>query len=1225
MRKQKGGRWKNKLANCPASQQGGLSKYFQNCWSIILQQLEIYRSTLQKTFGLSPEKAFTALLSRKFDVQKEDVDSFASDLVQLVSTAFPNWDTTKRDEITVKFFWEALPNNLNTKQLHALFKRGTEAKALANALDICRDAFEVEPQVHAITENNYRPFRGKGKGKAWPVQQPIRKPAKKFPFQNKHFIRCKQCGGRGHKEDVCPTSQQVCSSLIIEKCYVTGLKYLIDTGATVSVLNLDKAPNVTVQSTRVVNTINGTKVLSVIPYLTLMGVSLENCLGQRGPLLHIDGLEIDGILGMDYIKAVGGIHVSFDEKSRPKVEFSMPLHVLNAITPDSRLIKRIDMKDFLLEQHLRCDPRHPEWKYKWIVRWKWLTEPQRHFGPVSYNKSELPKLHQHLLEQEVQGWMDSGFIENVSLGERHQVQGLLSLIAVEQLHKPTTPVRPVLDYRWLNKLIHSCPNEGLEYPMSAPMCLRRWRAHQTGTMCLIDIKKAYLQIHVDPEQTWFQCLRFPTETDVYRLTRLGFGLSISPKVLRVVLSEILPSESFPTIDTYIDDNFLPVADATAVRQRLREHGFETKEPEPVNESRVLGLQNSPDGTWRRRGSTPLLQKLTKRGVHSWTGKLVCHLPIAKWLRPCVSALKRLCAVHEWDEPLDAHALHACNRLSKWLAERGDPCGGQWSYNPEELWTLYTDASCTAYGAVLLIGDVYVEDQTYLRAPGDRRHINLAELIAVHKGIHLVALYRKALRRTEQATINLKCDSKSVVAWLKRAQERHWTSIKGLSAKVIEKQLLAISDDCSALGIKLQVDLIPSEGNLADPLSRVPDFLRGPEQPFDPQPIQNVVCTMTEVPPARFERDQYSRWKVDEATLMTLMLTIHEHEGAQTLYDKLRNIVSVKELRKRCQEFVRNCSVCGLSKVTRHAPVIAEDAHMPRAMTPFSHVHLDISGPYGSIENVDKFYVVSLIDRNTRYVLTRPTANPPQASDCSALLHATFERFHVCVDFVFTDGGSQFVSAEFTRVATDLGCSIVTTPVRSSWANGRVERWHRSLNEFLRARLGDGLPSESFRLFDSAVARATLLHNTTRASRTGESPHDMIFTFPAWIYPLLKPFRPPLSQFEDVPANPVPQEHPQNGERLPRVGEIWLYRVKLRRKLDRPYVPCRVVGRLSTQVYLIRFRSRAVKRVHLRHLKYLTPEGASQLPELPLPVPPDDRPLRDLRGGGGHVVDTDVTR
>ena len=818
--------------------------------------------------------------------------------------------------------------------------------------------------------------------------------------------------------------------------------------------------------------------------------------------------------------------------------------------------------------------------------------------------------------------MDLDFIQTVPHDERHKVEGLLSLIAVEQLHKPSTPVRPVLDYRWLNKLIHSNPNEGLETPVSAPMCLRRWRAHKQGTMCLIDIKKAYLQIFVHPDQTWFQCLRYPSEADVFRLTRLGFGLSISPKVLRVVLSEILPSDAFPSIDTYIDDNFLPVEDASLVRDKLREHGFETKEPEPVNRSRVLGLQNSPDGTWTRRGDTPRLERHTKRGVHSWTGKLVCHLPIARWLRPCVSALKRLCAVQDWDEPLNDHAVKACQRLTKWLEDRGDPCAGQWSYEPSDPWTLYTDASCTAYGAVLMVGNVYVEDQTYLRAPGDRRHINLAELIAVHKGIHLVSLYRKALRITESTTINLKCDNKSVVAWLTRAQERHWTSIKGMSAKVIEKHLLAISDDCQALGIKLKVDLIPSEENISDPLSRVPDVLRGPDQPFDPKPIQDVICmTQAGMPVSSFERDEYNRWKVDKETLVTLMLTMHEHEGAQTLYDRLRALVSFKDLRRQCQQFVRDCATCNLSKVTAHTAVLRGDAHMPQTFVPFSHVHMDISGPYGSVDNIDKAYVISLIDRHSRYVLTRATSNAPTASDCSGLLRTTFERFHVCVDFVYTDEGSQFVSAEFTRTATDLGCSVSTTPVHSSWANGRVERWHRILNDYLRSHLGDGLPTASFRLFDAAVGRATLLHNTTRSSRTGESPHELVFTFPAWIYPTLKQYRPPLVQFEDVPHRLEALDHPRSDRRLPQVGEIWLYRVPTGRKLSRPYEPCRIVGRLSTQVYLIRFRSRAVKKVHLRHLKSLTPAAAAQLPELPAPIPADDRPLRDLKGGGGHVVDT----
>ncbi|TEB18261.1 hypothetical protein C9890_0422 [Perkinsus sp. BL_2016] len=660
---------------------------------------------------------------------------------------------------------------------------------------------------------------------------------------------------------------------------------------------MDRLPTISGNSTRVVNTITGTKVLNVIPYLTLMGVTLENCLGQKGPLLHVEGIEIDGILGMDYIRAVGGIHVTFDENSRPLVEFHTPTHVLNAITQEATLVKRIDMKDFTLEQHLRLDPEHPEWKYKWTVQWKWLDTPQNHYGPPSYNSDQLLPQHRELLEKEVQGWLDLDFIQTVPHDERHKVEGLLSLIAVEQLHKPSTPVRPVL----------------------------------------------------------------------------GFGLSISPKVLRVVLSEILPSDAFPSIDTYIDDNFLPVEDASLVRDKLREHGFETKEPEPVNRSRVLGLQNRPDGTWTRRGDTPRLERHTKRGVHSWTGKLVCHLPIARWLRPCVSALKRLCAVQDWDEPLNDHAVKACQRLTKWLDDRGDPCAGQWSYEPSDPWTLYTDASCTAYGAVLMAGNVYVEDQTYLRAPGDRRHINLAELIAVHKGIHLVSLYRKALRITESTTINLKCDNKSVVAWLTRAQERHWTSIKGMSAKVIEKHLLAISDDCQALGIKLKVDLIPSEENISDPLSRVPDVLRGPDQPFDPQPLQDVICmTQAEMPIPSFERDEYNRWKVDKETLVTLMLTMHEHEGAQTLYDRLRALVSFKDLRRLCQQFVRDCATCNLSKVTAHTAVLRGDAHMPQTFVPFSHVHMDISGPYGSVDNIDKAYVISLIDRHSRYVLTRAT-------------------------------------------------------------------------------------------------------------------------------------------------------------------------------------------------------------------------------------------------------------
>jgi transposase InsO family protein len=523
----------------------------------------------------------------------------------------------------------------------------------------------------------------------------------------------------------------------------------------------------------------------------------------------------------------------------------------------------------------------------------------------------------------------------------------------------------------------------------------------------------------------------------------------------------------------------------------------------------------------------------------------------------------------------------------------------------------------AYGAVLQIGDVYVEDQTYLRAANDRRHINVAELIAVQKGLHLVALYRKALGQSAPLTLRLRCDNQSAVTWLTRAAQRHWTTVKGLSAKVVEKTIMTIVDDCQSLGVRLEVDFIPSAENPADPLSRVPDFLRPPPEPFDPAPVGDVLVNAILAPGEPLEFDAYHRVVLDSPTLLRFMTAVHEHEGANALYQRLHPIVANPDLRRQCQEFVRSCAICAMSKVTHHSPVQRGDAHLPEVMEPFAHVHLDIAGPYGHAEGLDQFYVLSLIDRYSRFVLTKCTCATPNGSDAVSLLRTTFDRFHVCVDVVHTDNGSQFVCAEFARTLTDLGAVSRTTPVHSSWANGRVERWHRVLNERLRAALGAADELISFRQFDSVVAKATLLHNTARHSRTGQSPHDMLFSFPAWIYPQWKHLRPPTDTTAPVPDTPSPADHPLVGRRLPAVGEIWLYRAPARKKIQWPYTPCRITRRVSTQTYMVKLQSNKIRKVHLRCLKFLSPEAATKLPPK-LTLPLDDRPVRDLRRRGGHV-------
>jgi transposase InsO family protein len=964
----------------------------------------------------------------------------------------------------------------------------------------------------------------------------------------------------------------------------------------------------------------------------MFGVSIETCFMTTEPPTIVDGEPIHAILGMDYIKHVGGFSLRFNEDEKPVVAFDRraleKIHIQTTYTSLSAIewkplpLRTIEMDDFVLEQFLRNDPENPEWKYKWIVTWKWKQVPAGQFGPPVYRNNKIPPHHWELLDLEVRKWIENEFLVPITETDRPRMKGSVPIKAEIQLHKPSTPVRPVCDFKWLNEYIKSAPNEGLMDAISAPTYIRRWRSHPESRMCLIDIKKAYMRIYVNEEQTYYQCVRYPDFKTEWRLTRLGFGLNIAPKVLRVVLNAILPQGTFPELDIYIDDNFLPTEAAVSLTAALKENGMECKDPELVSEARVLGLQNHADGTWSRRTELPLLEAESRRGVHSWTGRLIGHLPVANWLRPCCSALKRLTCAYDWDEPLPPGLTKKCKKLHQMLIDRGDPATGKWSYDKEHQWTLYTDASSTAHGAVLLIGEVYVEDRTWLRKPGDKRHINVAELNAVKKGIDILSDFRKALRMTDPMVVDLKCDNKSAVSWLNRANERHWTAIKGVSSKVIEKLLHDIADSCKALNIKLKVELIPSEENKSDPLSRVPEFLRDEKEKFDPTSIEEVICTTVISSTEPLQRDEYKRVVVNEDQLRCIMNEMHEHEGAQSLYDRLRTVVSHKELRRRCQDFVRNCLICSTSKVIRHSPIQHGDAHMEEPTGAFSHVHVDIAGPYSENDGMDSLFIISLIDRETRFVLARPSMMPPTGADAAALLRTTLDRFHVCVDVVYTDPGTQLRSTEFSRAVNDLQVRHVMTPVRSSWANGRIERWHRIVNERLRAASpSDGTP-HTFAEFAAAVRRAVLLHNTAKSSRTGESPHEQVFTFNSWIHPKLKAFRPSLAALSPFPqVDPQPQLHPLSGRKLPREGEIWLYRTQHKSKLQKPYVPCRIITKNSTQVYKIRLKTRHLKTVHLRYLKELTPEAAAQLPREEL-LPLDERPLRDRTGGGGHVAGID---
>ena len=181
-----------------------------------------------------------------------------------------------------------------------------------------------------------------------------------------------------------------------------------------------------------------------------------------------------------------------------------------------------------------------------------------------------------------------------------------------------TKVRPVLDFRWLNARIKSRPSA------ATPLCqekLRQWR-RLSNECAVVDLRKACLQLHLDPALWAYQAIVWKGHT--YLLTRVGFELSIAPKVMTAVVERVLSEDSriAAAASSYIDDIMVEETKigVSEVIRHLARFGLTNKAPEQLDRAsdvRVLGLKVASDLSWKRDSPLPSVssQKLKRRQVH----------------------------------------------------------------------------------------------------------------------------------------------------------------------------------------------------------------------------------------------------------------------------------------------------------------------------------------------------------------------------------------------------------------------------------------------------------------------------------------------------------------------------------------------------------------------------------------------------------------------------------
>ena len=388
----------------------------------------------------------------------------------------------------------------------------------------------------------------------------------------------------------------------------------------------------------------------------------------------------------------------------------------------------------------------------------------------------------------------------------------------------TTPLRLALDFVPINEYVRN-RTEFSEREVCSDSLLR-WRSSAGGE--LIDIRKAYLNIGVD-EQLWrFQSVR--VNGSAYHLTRLAFGLSSAPRVLKKVLDFVL--KGLP-VETFRDDVFIPNESLTdefrdSVVGRLRENGFPTKEPEKVGGEKackVLGFKVK-NGRWSRKQDIALDSFRNVKSLRELAGSIgqlsPNHYPVQRWLRPLANAIRSRMgqeASMGWNGCPSEELNALVSTLVTRLETEGDPIGGVWQIPTNSEWHVWTDASKEAVGYCIQVDGEVIEDASFRSSTREMKiHINVRELDAVV--LALSRLYQiSRIRKERIQRITLLCDNRSVVSWIESVLRDDRIRLTTMSYVLVEHRLELIREIISLLGAETRIKWVSSAENIADELTR----------------------------------------------------------------------------------------------------------------------------------------------------------------------------------------------------------------------------------------------------------------------------------------------------------------------------------------------------------------------------------------------------------------------
>lgn len=575
--------------------------------------------------------------------------------------------------------------------------------------------------------------------------------------------------------------------------------------------------------------------------------------------------------------------------------------------------------------------------------------------------------------------------------------------------------------------------------------LRLWRRFGCN-LAVLDLRRAYLQVFVEPALQLYQAVKYNGET--YLMTRMAFGLSVAPKIMSAIVYKILSMEERVSsgTDSYVDDILIDedVVNAEHVETLLKRFGLTTKPVERLRECedgiRVLGLRVYLNGRgklmWKRDGLVPELNGtvLTRRKVFSICGKLVGHFPIASWLRVACNFIKRQTGQCSWDEAVSPRVIELISRLFKRVVDQ-DPVSGVWVVPKTTIGEVWADASGLAYGACVKINGDVVEDASWLRPVEDAMHINVAELDASIKGINMAL-------RWDLREIVLHTDSRTCAGWLRAIVDKQGKiHTRGMAEMLVRRRLAVLRELIDQYKLAITVRLVASEKNCADVLTRI-------DRTWVKNVDEGVVCAVGQ------EVDLKVRESHDR-----------HHFGVDKTLELMDPKIAVS--RASVDEAISSCVPCqSVDPSIRERwkkGSIAVDKLWFRVAIDVTHFR---GKPF-----------LTAIDCCSRYAVWKPLHNE-NAGAIAVALEDVFASFGPPSELLM-DNAPVFSSDHITALLRDWDVSPRFSAAYRSQGNGLIERNHRTIKAAAE-RSG------------KSVQQIVAFYNNTTHSATKAVPYELLF-------------------------------------------------------------------------------------------------------------------------------------